>query len=302
MGQLKVAIIGLDTTHVSAYIDLLNNDRNPFHIPGARAVTAWAGGSPDWALSRRLLKKFGPIARHKYGLRIHSNIEEALYGMDAAMVLSIDGRVHWDQFKPIARRGIPVYINKPLTCDLREARKLAALSRKTKTPVFSASSLRYSPSIQGYAQRSGKDRILSAHASGPATHETGHPGLFWYGIHSAEVLFTLLGRGVESVMGLGSPRSDLVAAQWKGDRTGILSGYRDGSEKFTYSIQRGEKTIGGEVMVNARTNAALMRSVVHFFRTGISPVALHETLEIIAFLESANRSIRTGREVKVERP
>src|SRR6185369_474579 len=121
MGQLKVAVIGLDTTHVSAYIELINDPNHPLHVTGVKAVTAWAGGSPDWALSRRLLKQYAPIARKKYGLQIHSRIEDAIKGMDAVMLLSIDGRVHLEQFQVIARSGLPVYINKPLACNLREA-------------------------------------------------------------------------------------------------------------------------------------------------------------------------------------
>ncbi len=300
MGQLKVAVIGLDTTHVSAYIELINNPKHPSYVPDAKAVSAWAGGSPDWVLSRRLLKQYAPLAEKKYGLRIHSRIEDAIKGMDAVMLLSIDGRVHLDQFRVIARKGLPVYINKPLACNLREAREIVRLSRKTRTPVFSSSSLRYSASILKETKRSASNPILAAKASGPATHEKGHPGLFWYGIHSAEVLFTLLGRGVESVMCLGNKKLDIAVARWKGRRTGILRGYRDGSENFTYAVQRKKKIISGEVEVDTTTNANLMRAMVQFFKTGRSPVSLDETLEIIAFLEAANRSRATGREVKLK--
>ena len=35
MAELKVGMIGLDTSHVSAFVKLLNDPTNEFHVPGA---------------------------------------------------------------------------------------------------------------------------------------------------------------------------------------------------------------------------------------------------------------------------
>src|SRR5690606_35005962 len=44
---LRVGLIGLDTSHVVAFTRLLNDPAHPDHVPGARVVAAFKGGSPD---------------------------------------------------------------------------------------------------------------------------------------------------------------------------------------------------------------------------------------------------------------
>ena len=39
--QLKLAMIGLDTSHCAAFANLLNNDRDRHHVPGARVEKAF---------------------------------------------------------------------------------------------------------------------------------------------------------------------------------------------------------------------------------------------------------------------
>jgi hypothetical protein len=45
----------------------------------------------------------------------------------------------------------------------------------------------------------GEDNLSECEAFGPEPTLPDSPGYFWYGIHSAEILFLLLGRGCQSV-------------------------------------------------------------------------------------------------------
>ena len=45
--DIKVGIIGTDTSHAPAFTRILNDPSNPDHIPGAKVVAAYPGGSPD---------------------------------------------------------------------------------------------------------------------------------------------------------------------------------------------------------------------------------------------------------------
>ena len=45
--NLRIGMIGLDTSHVVAFTELFNNPDHPKHVPGARVVAAFKGGSPD---------------------------------------------------------------------------------------------------------------------------------------------------------------------------------------------------------------------------------------------------------------
>src|SRR5437660_183081 len=45
--ELRVGIIGCDTSHVPEFTEILNNTQAKGHVPGAKVVAAFPGGSED---------------------------------------------------------------------------------------------------------------------------------------------------------------------------------------------------------------------------------------------------------------
>src|ERR1700674_2732534 len=50
--DIRLGIISTDTSHVIHFTRIMNDDRDPEHVPGARVVAAYKGGSPDIPSSR----------------------------------------------------------------------------------------------------------------------------------------------------------------------------------------------------------------------------------------------------------
>ena len=74
-GVLRVGIIGLDTSHVIAFTDLLNNPKNKDHVPGCKVVAAFKGGSADLKDSIGRVDNFTKSIQEKYGVEIVETIE-----------------------------------------------------------------------------------------------------------------------------------------------------------------------------------------------------------------------------------
>src|SRR5207237_349571 len=62
---LKAGIIGLDTSHVTAFTKLLNNPKNEGDLAGVRVVAGFPGGSPDIPESKDRVAKFTSELRDK---------------------------------------------------------------------------------------------------------------------------------------------------------------------------------------------------------------------------------------------
>ena len=45
--DLRIGIIGCDTSHVIAFTEILNNPSAKDHVDGGKVVAAFKGGSPD---------------------------------------------------------------------------------------------------------------------------------------------------------------------------------------------------------------------------------------------------------------
>jgi hypothetical protein len=288
---LRVGIIGLDTSHVVAFTNILHNPKNQGDLAGVRVVAAFPGGSPDLPASRDRVAGFTKTLRDKHGVEIVDSIEALLPRVDAVLLESVDGRPHLEQVKPVLKAQKPVFIDKPVAGSLADAVQIYDLAREHKVPVFSSSSLRFYPSIVALRDDPKIGDVLGCLTYGPSPIEEHHPDLFWYGIHGVEALFTILGPGCESVVRTHTPDADVVTGTWKGGRVGTFRGSRKGGGGY------GAVVFGAKTVLPAPATGGyepLVAEICKFFRTGRPPVSAAETLEIFAFMEAADESKRQG--------
>lgn len=297
---IRIGLIGLDTSHAGAFTQLLNDSSRADHIPGARVVAAFKGGSPDVVASATRVDKFTADLRDKWQIPIVDTIDELVKRVDAVMLTSVDGRVHLAQARPVIAARKPLFVDKPFAASVRDAKEMARLAREAGTPIFSSSSLRFNDDVQAIKRDPRVAEVRGAMAWGPATLEPHHPDLFWYGIHTVEILYTFMGPGCERVTRTFTPGADLVSCQWKDGRIGVVRGIRDSASaygqvvfgpKAFVSVPAPEAAAGG---VKRSGYYGLVTAAIEFFRTGKSPVPIEETIEIMAFMETADLSKARG--------
>lgn len=295
MTSLKLGMVGLDTSHVTAFTELLNNEANPNHVRGGKMVSAFPGGTKNFQHSHSRVGGFTNDLRDKYGLAIHDSIERVADECDAVFLESVDGRQHLEQFQKIAPFGKPVFIDKPFATTTAEGKQILELSAKYKAPVYSSSAIRYAKGIRDLAAG---EKVQSALAYGPMALLEDYPGYFWYGIHSAEVLFSKMGRGCVSVQVKASDAMDFISGTWADGRVGAIHGFRiEGVWEFGAVLYTAKGVHKGVAMSDPPYYACMLPHVIEFFNSGKPEVDPGESLEIAAFLEAAFESRTTGKEV-----
>jgi len=293
--DLKLGLIGLDTSHVTAFTRLLNDPNDKDRVPGAKVVAAFKGGSPDIESSRSRIDGYTKELTNQWGVKLYDNIEAMCKEVDAVLIESVDGRPHLAQARPVIQAGKPFFIDKPMAGSLRDAREILRLARQANVPWFSASSLRYGKLTQE-ARNGSLGKVTRAETYSPCALEPHHPDLFWYGIHGVESLFTVMGTGCESVQRRTTADGKIeVVGTWKGGRTGT---FRENDKGYGGEAW-GEK---GHTNVGAYDGyAPLVREIVKFFQTKIVPIPPEETIEILAFMEAADESKRqNGKPVTIQ--
>ena len=172
--ELRIGMIGLDTSHVPAFTDILNNPQNKAHVPGAKVVGAFKGGSPDIESSASRVDGFTKTLVEKYNVKIYDSIEELVQNVDAVFIESVDGRPHLAQAIPVIKARKPLFIDKPMAGSLKDALEIFRLAKEAKVPVWSSSSLRYGKSAQ--AVRGGSiGKVTHAETTSPV--DTGNTPL-----------------------------------------------------------------------------------------------------------------------------
>ena len=291
--EIRVGIIGTDTSHAAAFTQLLNDKSSPNYVPGARVVAAFKGGSPDVEASRTRIDRFAAELKDKWGIEFVTSIEELSKKVDAVLLLSVDGRSHLNQVRPVFAAKKRVFIDKPLTASYADAREIVRLSRETGVPFFSSSSLRFVADVQAIERSDKHGGIVGASTFGPENLEPHHPDLFWYGIHSVEMLYTLMGPGCERVTRVKTESGDTVVGVWKDGRIGTMRGLIQGRQDYG-AVVFGMKAVLATPVPMRSDYRGLLVEIVKFFQTGVPPVQPEETLEIMAFMEAADLSKARG--------
>ena len=287
--DLRLGVVGTDTSHVVAFAKILNSPNSPDYIPGARIVAAYKGGSKDIEESASRVDKFTEELRTQWKIDFYSDINTLCKKVDAVLLTSVDGRVHLEQVKPILAAHKPVFIDKPLAASLADGREIARLAKEAGVPWFSASSLRF-----GELGTSMKfNDALGVTTWGPGPVEAHHQLEYsWYAIHPIELLYTLMGPGCEQVTAMAGKDEDVIVGRWKDGRVGTVRTLRPygtyGADVFRPK---------GVTQSKAKTQEGyrpLLVEIIKFFETGQPPVPNEETLEIFAFMDAAQRSKAAG--------
>ena len=297
--MLKFGILDFDSSHAVEFTKRLNHKDVPEDqwVEGGKVVVGCPGESK---LSPERIPVFTQTMK-KLEVPLVDKPADMIGKADVMLIESVDGSVHYERAKPFLEAGIPCFVDKPFTCSVADARKLVDLAAKKKLPLFSSSSLRFAPELVAYTADDKKGKVLGAVAWGPADRHERNPGLFHYGIHAVEVLYTLMGPGCESVTCTSDKAVDVVTGHWRDGRVATVRGTRSGAsaygavafaEKATQNVTIGTKYIYRE----------LLKKIVEMFKTGKSPLDIAETTEIMAFIEAANKSAANhgaGETVKV---
>jgi hypothetical protein len=191
----KIAFIGADSTHTEAFGEIINGPKSKF-LGVAKVISIWG---KDFLQAQEKSRSIGIE-------RVCHTVEEALEGVDIAMVI---GRFGDDHFLPASislNMSIPTFIDKPYTSTLEEARSLNEMAIKHNTLLASSSPLRFCKEIalvkeiisrssgEGYAIVSIPLNCIDL-GSDPRLNSA-----FFYGIHGVEMLLELISSRVIDFM------------------------------------------------------------------------------------------------------
>lgn len=281
---VRIGIIGLDTSHSTAFTELINGGKESW-AEGFKIVAAYPYGSRTIESSYKRIPDY--IEKVKaHGVKIVDSIDELLKEVDCVLLETNDGNPHLEQAIKVFRAGKPCFIDKPLGATLADAIAIYAMADKYGATFFSSSALRFTPANQ-QLRRGEAGEIIGADCYSPHSPEPTHPDFGFYGIHGVETLYTILGTGCNTVSRISTEQGDVVTGAWKDGRIGTFR-----------AIVKGPHIYGGTAYTTKQAIAAggyvgykpLLQEILNYFRTGKVPVSKEETIEIFAFMKASNMS------------
>lgn len=291
-GEIRLGCVGIDSSHLPEFTRRIKA-LNDTGATACKVTQFWTDGKHDWPTPADVEKwKTDTLAMGVAQAKSH---DDMLKSVDAVLVLAVNGNKHKDLATPSLERGLPTYIDKPMTCNLAEAQQLLAAARKSKARCYSASSLRFITEIPkiDFAKLG---RIVAIDAYGAGETLDMMPDLWHYGCHSIEMVDAIFkasgqGPGVKRVSAVKSEDRHLVDYEYRDGRYVRMRLERKGTWSFGATLH-GDKGVQQFVVDFAPVYTRLVEGMVKFFEGGEAPVSLRDIVENVAVMEKGNESIK----------
>ena len=286
--MIRLGIIDFDSSHCVEYTRRINQHAIPPDqwVEGARVVLGFPGYSK---FAQNRIAEFSPLVT-ECGVELVSESEEMVGRVDGVLILSLEGNRHLERARPFIEAKVPTYIDKPATCDVGEFEEIMSLADANSTLVWSSSAARFSDDVEQMRSELGEiEDFTGIQVFGPAHFSETNRGLFHYGIHLTETLFTLMGSGCERLTAVCGADCDLVSARWSNDRIGSLRGHRRGCTGYGVTCFTNRGILHRQFSLKTAYRN-LCCEIVRSFDTEVVPVGLKMTHEIIRFLDAMESS------------
>ncbi|MEM8875017.1 MAG: Gfo/Idh/MocA family oxidoreductase [Planctomycetota bacterium] len=282
----RLGCVGVDSSHLPEFTRRIHALRDAGET--ACTVTHYLDAGPHF-LPEDDVRQWTAATRDM-GVAEADSMDALLEQVDGVLVLSVNGHEHLDHALPALERGLPTYIDKPLTCDLAQAKQIHTAAIKSGARCYSASSLRF---IAELGTLGDLGEVVAADVVGPGELNDAMEGLFFYGVHAIELADALLGPGVQAVSATSGTDRDFVQLRYTDGRAASIRLERKGSYAFAATVH-GAEGCKSFVVDFGPVYARLVAGMCRFFEGGPAPVTLDRLIENVAVMEAGNRSMKSG--------
>ena len=245
--------------------------------------------------------------------KICAHMEEAGEDVDLIFINSCgsDGSEHLKFSSPFLKKGMTVFVDKPMAFTYREAARMTELSREYRAPLMSSSLLNFVPEIETIRPR------VEQLGGAPAGYVRGYAG--WQTeegleglIHGLTFTQAVFGRGVEAVRSTGNVLFEYMVLYYGDGREVLLNNHGFHNDRghahsmYCDAYTGGFFPHGGNVRSDRIENTSflyanvkLLEAVRDLARTGAARIPLESTLELIRTIDAARIAHREGRVAKL---
>lgn len=225
----KIAILGCENTHANSFLrQIYKKGRHPdIEVIGIY--------SEDSEPAEKLHEEFGvPVMKH---------YDELVGKVDGIMVTARHGSNHYKYAKPYLSSGIPMFIDKPVTCNGEEAVTFMREARDCGVRICGSSVGKFLNGVVSLSQKIRSGELGTVHGGNicaPIEIDSPYGGFYFYTPHLVQMMITLFGGDVLE-----------VGAMRQGRDVGIVAKYRD------YPITGSYVSAGGHFAATVYTESGI---------------------------------------------
>ncbi len=184
----KLAILGCECTHANAFLDYVLKEKPMDDVE-------FIGVYSDE-------KEAAETLNTKYGVPVMDSFDALAGKADGILITARHGDDHFKFAKPYLDSGVPMFIDKPITCSIQDAVAFRAALEASNIPVTGGSSLAIAPQIRKLreaVERAAPGQVAGGFFSAPMVLNSKYGGFFYYAPHLVQMMTAVYGFDARSV-------------------------------------------------------------------------------------------------------
>lgn len=278
---MRIGIIGTENSHADHYVRHFNDEKRH----AEHRVVGLSGGRSE---RNTKLAAAGGIDL------VVDEPKDLLEHVDTVIICSRHGGQHRAEAEPFLSTGKPVLVDKPLACSVSDAQAVLKAAQAGDALVTSYSALRWAPEVSAYADRLasfGTPEVLSV--AGPADPTSEYGGIFFYGVHVAEIALRLAGISLGEVA--VAEYDDEVIATAQAGPTRLVLGFqrpREGvKSRWRITATAGDRSLAEEIQLGPDYAAPATETYVRMLDEGVVPLTNDELLAPVRLLSTVDGAL-----------
>ena len=214
------------------------------------------------------------------------------------MIMPRNGNKHLSFARPFLEAGLPLFIDKPFTCTIKDAEELVSIACKSGSLLCGGSYIKYAPALEELRERvkAEAEHILSGYLSFPILLESPFGGMHFYSHHAICEMISVFGLDVEAVSTTLTNGKLVVVAHYADFP--VIINYASLQGKFHTGLYFDNQPSIMKTLDEEDCDAKQCDMFLNMVRTGIGDEK-EELLLSVKISNAIEQSIKTGRIVRI---
>ncbi len=293
--MIKLAILGIDNSHAWCFAGKLAPIEGEKIFDDVELIGFYGDYSTeDGKIAVQELKKCSSCTR--FAEHYNDFLDEA----DAIMVTSRHGKYHLEYAREYIKKGIPVWIDKPITCSTEEVCEMIELAKKYNCPLTGGSGIPHLDKMKTLIERIKpiRETIYGGHVTAPANMSNPYGNFWFYTQHLVQMITSVFGNDIKAVKAI--ERENGVSAIYHYDNYDVTAHF--GTDYTVNVYTKRDATVYEHIVLGDEFFVPELKSFYSVIKTGKSDMSYIDIATPVYVIEATIEAFTQKKEVKISVP
>ena len=281
----KIAILGCENSHANNFLKA--NIKDKMFADDIEFVGVF---SEYEGAAEKLCEEFGVPVMKSY--------DELVGKVDGIMVTARHGANHYKYAKPYIESGIPMFLDKPITCDEEEAVSFMKELKAKNILLTGGSSCPHADLVRDLAKGVKEDaygKVFGGFLRAPVSIDNEYGGFWFYSQHLVQVMCEIFGYYPKSVIAFD--KRPIVTVVVRYEEFDVTITFTEGYYSYSATVSSEKGLAGGEYTLENVFNREFEE--FHDLYAGKQRQSYSEFIAPVFVIAAIMRSIESGKEEAV---